>query len=587
MFKLARYFIPFSGFLCLLLLLTYGQTVANLALPDYMAHIINFGIVANDRAAIYSYGLKMLGIAAAGGLATIGVGYLAARIATGFSMAVRNDVFTKVENFSLAEFAQFSTASLITRSTNDIQQIQMVAVMVLRLALMAPFMGIGAIIKAYHLAPSMTWIMAVAVGILIAVIAVLFTIAIPRFKLLQSLVDRLNLVTREILTGLRVIRAFDNEAYEEKKFQNVNTDLTRLNLFVNRLMVLLQPLMILVMNLTMVAVVWFGAHQVDLGTNQLGDILAFMQYAIQGIMGFLLLSIVFIMVPRASVSASRVAEVLAAEPLIKDPEVPVTSNPSRGSIEFRNVSFAYHGAETPVLEHISFTAQPGQTTAIVGSTGAGKTTLINLIPRFFDATEGEILLDGVNIKDFRQEDLYQKIGYVPQKAVLFSGTVRDTITYGAPDAKQHDIEHAAITAQAEEFIKELDGDYNAPIAQGGMNVSGGQKQRLAIARAIARKPEIYIFDDSFSALDFTTDARLRAALNKETKGKTILIVAQRISTIRHADQILVLDDGKIVSRGTHDELLKDSAVYREIAASQLSEAELTASQKSENGKEAR
>ncbi len=577
MLKLLRYLLPYTFLLILLLLLTYGQTAANLALPDYMANIINKGIVGQDTSFIYSNGRTMLLIALAGGVATIGVGYLASQIATAFAMTIREKIFTKVENFSLAEFNTFSTASLITRSTNDIQQIQMVLVMVLRLALMAPFMGIGAIIKAYALAPSMTWIMAVAVIILMIIIITLFTLAIPRFTKLQKLVDRLNLVTREILTGLRVIRAFDNEKYEEQKFKTVNNDITYLNLVVNRLMVLLQPAMILIMNFTMIAIVWVGAHRVDTGSLQIGDILAFMQYSIQGIMGFLFLSIVFIMVPRASVSAARVAEVLDTEPQIKDPLNPVKVAPGNGLIEFKNVTFAYKGAEEPVLDNISFTAEPGHTTAIVGSTGSGKSTLINLIPRFYDTVSGEVLIDGVNVKQMRQEDLYRKIGYVPQKAILFSGTIESNIKYGAPKASDTEIQKAASTAQATEFIEKLENQYQNQIAQAGANVSGGQKQRLSIARAIARKPEIYIFDDSFSALDFTTDAKLRAALAKEIKNKTVLIVAQRISTIRLAEKIVVLDNGKIVGEGTHRDLLKTSQVYREIAASQLSPEELAAS----------
>ncbi len=575
MLKLTKYLLPYTFLLILLLLLTYGQTAASLALPDYMANIINKGIIGQDTGLIFSNGLWMLLISLAGGVATIGVGYLAAQIATGFAMKIREKVFTKVENFSLAEFNTFSTASLITRSTNDIQQIQTVFVMILRLALMAPFLGVGAIIKAYHLAPSMTWIMAVAIAILVIIIVTLFSIAIPKFQKLQELVDKLNLVTREILTGLRVIRAFDNEKYEEKKFQVVNTDLTGLNLTVNRIMILLQPAMMLIMNMTMIAIVWVGAHQVDLGNLQLGDILAFMQYSMQGIMGFLMLSIVFIMVPRASVSANRVAEILETDPIINDPADPVKAKSGQGIIEFKDVSFSYKGAEAPVLEHISFTALPGQTTAIVGSTGSGKSTLINLIPRFYDVTAGEVLIDGVNIKAMRQEDLYRKIGYVPQKAVLFSGTVASNIKYGAPKADDAIVQAAARTAQATEFIDRLEKQFGDPIAQGGANVSGGQKQRLSIARAIARNPEIYLFDDSFSALDFTTDAKLRAALAKETKNKTVLIVAQRISTIRQADKIIVLDEGRIAGQGTHNELLKTSEVYREIAASQLSSEELS------------
>lgn len=573
--KLLRYLKPYTWLIFVLLLLTYAQTTASLALPDYMANIINHGIVGQDTTLIYRNGLIMLLVALAGGVATIGVGYLAARIGTGFAMDIRDRLFTKVEEFSLAEFTTFSTASLITRSTNDVQQIQQVLVMVLRLALMAPFLGVGAIVKAYHLAPSMTWIMAVAVVLLVMIIITLFVSAIPKFAQLQTMVDKLNLVTREILTGLRVIRAFDNERYEEQKFAAVNGELTNLNLVVNRLMVLLQPVMLLIMNLTMVAIVWVGAYRVDVGALQLGDILAFMQYSMQGIMGFLMFSMIFIMVPRASVSANRVAEVLVTKPQIEDPADPVKTKPGSGQVEFKHVTFAYAGAEAPVLEDVSFTALPGQTTAIVGSTGSGKSTLISLIPRLYDVTTGEVLINGVNVKALRQEDLYRKIGYVPQKAVLFSGTVKHNLSYGAPKSDQADLRRAAATAQATEFIDQLEHGYDSQIAQGGANVSGGQKQRLSIARALARQPELYIFDDSFSALDFATDAKLRAALAKETKNATVLIVAQRISTIRQADKIIVLDDGRVVGEGTHTELLKTSDVYREIAASQLSPEELS------------
>jgi len=557
-----------------MLILTYGQTTATLALPDYMAKIINQGIVGQNSSLIFHNGLVMLLIALLGGVCMIGVGFLASKVATGFAMQLRDKIFTKVESFSLLEFNTFSTASLITRCTNDIQQIQTVLGMLLRLALMAPFMGIGAIIKAYQLAPSMAWIMAISIIILVAIIALLFITAIPRFTRLQRLVDRLNLVTREILTGLRVIRAFNTESYEEHKFEKANQDLTDVNLFVNRLMVIMQPAMMLILNLTSVAIVWIGARQIDVGSLQIGDMLAFMQYAMQAIFAFLMISIIFIMVPRASVSAQRVAEVLDTEATIKDPKRPVKTPLGKGLVEFKDVTFGYAGAEEPVLHHINFTAIPGQTTAFVGSTGSGKSTLINLIPRFYDVTEGAILVDEVDIRDMRQEDLRARIGYVSQKAVLFSGKVEDNIKYGDPKATRDEVKHAADIAQASEFIGQLELGLQSPIAQGGANVSGGQKQRLAIARAVAKKPEIYIFDDSFSSLDFKTDADLRKALRHETKGKTVLIVAQRISTIIQAEKIVVLDAGNVVAQGTHSELLRTCTVYREIASSQLSEAEL-------------
>ncbi len=579
MLKLFKYLKPYTLQLIALIILVFGTVAATLELPDYMAKIINEGIVNKDNSLIYHNGALMLLIALGGAICTVGVGYLASRIATGFSRDIRNKIFSRVESFSLVEFNKFSTASLITRSTNDIQQIQTVMVLLLRMILQAPITGVWAIFKAYDLAPSLSWIIALAVSILLGVIFVMFAIALPKFKILQKLVDRLNLVTRENLTGLRVIRAFNNEKLEEDKFEKANVDLTQANLFVNRLMVIMQPIMMLIMNLTTVMVVWIGARSINAGNLEIGNMIAFMQYAMQVIFAFLMTSIVFIMIPRASVSAGRVNEVIETEPVIKDPEKPIsTKNKDGGVIEFKDVTFCYPGADTPVLQNLSFQASPGQTTAFIGSTGSGKSTLINLIPRFYDVSDGEILLDGIDVRQFKLEDLYAKIGYVPQKGVLFSGTVDSNIKYGAPKANSKEVEKSAETSQAKEFIKNLEGKFGAPIAQGGANVSGGQKQRLSIARAIIKKPEIYIFDDSFSALDFKTDAMLRQALKAETKNKTVLIVAQRISTILSAEKIIVLDDGKIVGEGTHQELLKNCEVYREIAYSQLSEDELKAYQ---------
>ncbi len=575
MVRLLKFFKPYWWQILLLVGSVTGSVAASLALPDYMARIINQGIIGGDQQTIWMTGTLMLTIALGGGLSSIITSWLASRISGGFARDIRAKVFAKVESFSLAEFNTFSTASLITRSTNDVQQIQTVLVMVLRMSLMAPIMGVWAIFKAYGNAPSMTWIMGLAVGVLLTVIAVVLTITIPKYRLVQKLVDRLNLVTREILTGLRVIRAFNREPMEEKKFDGANADLTNLNVFINRVMAVMQPAMILILNVTMLMIVWFGAHLIDRGSLQIGGMLAFMQYAMQSVFAFLMISMVFIMVPRASVSMQRIADVLATKATVVDPINPVDVTQLRGGqVEFDHVTFSYNGADEPVLHDISFTAVPGQTTALVGSTGSGKSTLINLIPRFYDPTSGVVKIDGIDIKQMRMEDVYRKIGYVPQKGILFSGTVESNIVYGAPDASAQDIQAAAEIAQAKEFVAKLEGGFSARIAQVGANISGGQKQRLAIARAIIRRPEIYIFDDSFSALDFTTDAQLRQALRSATKGKTVLIVAQRISTILNADKIVVLDEGRIVGQGTHRELMTTCQVYREIASSQLSEVEL-------------
>ena len=568
----------FSGYWLMFIILvgfTYAMVMANLWLPDKMSEIVNNGIIKQDMPAIWHNGLAMIVVTAAGGLCSIIIGFLAARIATGMAQKLRTELFERVESFALADFNKFSTASLITRSTNDIQQIQMTSILLLRLALMAPIMAIGGLQKAIHNAPDLSWIIALAVSVLLVVIAVLFVIAVPRFKKLQTLVDKLNLVTRENLVGLKVIRAFHNEKIEQKKFQQANTELNKMNLFVNRLMMLLDPIMTLVMNFSSVAIVWFGAHLISSGNLQIGNMMAFLEYAMQVIISFLLLSMVFIMVPRAAVSVKRVGEVLDTLPSIVDPPSPQQlPHNATGKIEFKDVTFTYPDADLPVLSSINFTAEPGQTTAFIGSTGSGKSTLINLIPRFYDVSAGQILLDGVDIRQLKLEELYDQIGYVPQKGVLFSGTIASNIKYGNAKASQKLVEKSAKIAQAAEFISELKNGYKNDIAQGGSNVSGGQRQRLSIARAIAVEPNVYIFDDSFSALDFKTDAKLRSALAKETKHKTVLIVGQRINTIMNADKIIVLDEGKIVGQGTHQELMKNCEVYQEIAASQLSEDDL-------------
>jgi len=583
--KILKYLKPYISQLVALVVLIFISVETTLQLPDYMSKIINDGIVAGDNGVVLHTGMLMLLVALLGAVATVGIGFLSSRIGTGFSKNIREEVFSKVESFSLAEFNKFSTASLITRSTNDIQQIQMVLILILRMVLQAPIMGIGAIFKAYHTAPSMSWIIVLAVAVMMGIIIIIFSIALPKFQLLQKLVDKLNLVTRQNLTGLRVIRAFNNEKIEEEKFEKANIDLTNANLFVNRLMVIMQPIIMLIFNFTALGIIWVGAHLIGTGDLQVGSMIAFMQYAMQVIMAFLMVSIVFIMVPRAAVSANRVMEVIKTDPIIKNPKKPEKAGESIGLVEFKDVTFSYPKADVPVLNKISFQAKPGETTAFIGSTGSGKSTLINLIPRFYDVTEGQVLIDGIDVRNYGLEDLYSKIGYVPQKGMLFSGTVDSNIKYGAPKASLKDVEKAAKTSQSEEFIKGLENTYKHPIAQGGTNVSGGQKQRLSIARAIVRKPEIYIFDDSFSALDFRTDAALRLALSKEINQKTVLIVAQRISTILSADKIIVLDEGKIVGQGTHKELMKKCDVYKEIAYSQLSEDELKSYQTSVDGKE--
>ncbi len=578
-----KYLKPYIWMIIVLIVLTYLQAMANLRLPDYMAQIVNNGIIGESMGDIYQNGGKMLIITLFGGLAAVCVGFLASRIATGFARDIRAKVFKQVESYSFAEFNQFSTASLITRSTNDVQQLQQATIMMLRMALMAPFMAIGALQLALQNAPGLSWIIAAAVAVLFVMIVVLFTTALPRFNLLQKMVDKLNLVTRENLTGLRVVRAFNKEKTEEKKFDQANTDLTKLNLFVNRLMIIMQPFMTLVMNISMIAIVWFGAHLVSESDIEIGNMMAFMQYAMQVISSFLMISVVFIIIPRASVSAKRIREVIDTKPVIHDPKDPVKpSKNGHGRVEFKDVTFTYPDADSPVLSGISFTAEPGETTAFIGSTGSGKSTLIGLIPRFYDVTAGQVLIDGVDVRDLSLHDLYAQIGYVPQKGVLFSGTVKSNVAYGNKKASEKDIEHAVQIAQASEFVKKLDKGIENPIAQGGSNVSGGQKQRLSIARALAVKPKVYIFDDSFSALDFKTDAKLRKALEKETAQKTVLIVGQRISTIMNASKIIVMDEGKIVGQGTHDELMRTNKVYQEIAHSQLSEEELDRS-----GKEAR
>jgi ATP-binding cassette subfamily B protein len=550
------------------------QVWSSLQLPDMMSQIVNQGIVGGDQDFILNEGAQMLLVALVGGVGMIVSGFFAARVGAGVARRVRDELFATVMKFSITELGKFSTSSLITRTTNDIFQVQQVTTMVLRMSCQAPIMGVGAILKALDTAPEMTWIIAMAVAVLFGLIMVIFSFGLPKFAKLQKLIDKLNTVARENLTGLRVVRAFNNERHEEAKFKDANDELTRVNLFVTRLMVIVFPVVQLLFNFTALLVIWVGAGYVQSGAIEIGNIMAFMQYAMQVMMSFMFLAMVFIMVPRAMVSWKRIGEVLGTESSIQPAVSPKrAASDVRGVVEFRDVSFTYPDAEDPVLTGISFTTKPGQTTAFIGSTGSGKSTLINLIPRFYDVSSGAVLIDGVDVRDYAAPDLMSKIGYVPQKGVLFSGTIANNIAFGKKLTNRQ-IYEAADIAQALEFIKQQPKQFRSRIAQGGSNVSGGQKQRLSIARAIAEQPEVLIFDDSFSALDFRTDQKLRRALAKISQQTTTFIVAQRVGTIKSADQIVVLDRGKVVGIGRHYELLKSCQIYREIAQSQFSEDEM-------------
>ena len=527
-----------------------------------------------QKSYLLSAGLKMVGMALLMGLVTVLVGFFASRIGAGIGMNLRDGVFKRVVGFSNAEMDRFSTASLITRSTNDIQQIQMVSILLLRMVAYAPILGIGGVLKVMQTGAGMGWIIVLAILVILGYVMVLMSVTMPKFKLMQKLVDNINLVSREILTGLSVIRAFGREKKEEERFDGANKELTKTMLFTNRVMTFMMPGMMMIMNVLTVGIVWVGAHKIDAGTMQVGAMTAFITYAMMIVMSFLMLTMMSIMLPRAAVAAERIDEVIHTESSIQDPKAPEELTVHDGVVRFEHVNFRYPGAEEDVLHDIDFVAEPGKTTAIIGSTGCGKSTLVNLIPRLYDVTGGQITLDGKDIRNITMADLREEIGFVPQKGVLFSGTIASNLRFGKDDASDEQIKKAAEIAQATEFIEAKDDKYDSSIAQGGSNVSGGQKQRLAIARAIAKDPKIFIFDDSFSALDLKTDAALRKALAENVKDSTVIIVAQRISTILHAEQILVLDDGRIVGKGTHEELLKNCSVYQEIAKSQLSASEL-------------
>lgn len=571
---LIKYYKPYVFLIILNLAFLFGQAMCELALPGYMSDIINDGIVKGDMGFIRHTGLIMLAVAAGTALFAVAGSFTASRIAAGSSRDIRRSLFSKVTHFSAAELNDFSTASLITRSTNDVQMVQQATVMILRLACFAPMMGIGAVIRALQTSVSLSWTVGIALAVILCIMLMAFYLVLPRFKVLQKKLDRLNLIMKERLSGILVIRAFNTEASEEERFDTANRELTRINMFVNRAMSFMMPALMFVMNAVSVLIIWAGAHLIEAHNLMIGDMLAYLQYAMHVIMSFLYITMMFIMIPRAFVSGQRIGEVLDESTSIEDPVQPRHIDRPEGLVEFRNVSFAYPDAEEKTLENISFTAEPGRTTAIIGGTGSGKSTLISLIPRFYDVTEGQILMDGVDIRDVTQHELRERIGYVPQKGMLFSGTIGSNLRYGREDANAAELQEAAETAQAAAFINEKEKRFEEEVAQGGTNVSGGQKQRLFIARALVRKPEVFIFDDSFSALDFSTDKALRNALAEKVGDSTIIIVAQRINTILDADQIIVLDEGRLAGKGTHEELMKNCDVYREIALSQLSEDEL-------------
>lgn len=575
--RLLKLFTPYLLWLVLLVLFVWGQATVNLTLPDFTSKIVNEGILLNDLDSIWSNGFLMLLITSLGGLCAIGVGFLASKISAGYVRRLREKVFEKIESFSLGEFDQFSTSSLVTRSTNDMQQVQTVMSMFLRIAFLAPFMGIGSIIKAYNINVAMSQIVFVTVGIITILVVILFIVVVPKFTMIQKNVDKLSQQMREMLTGVRVVRAYNNDKMHQDKFDITNKTSVSLNIFVNRVVMMMQPVMTLIMGLTSMAVVWVGAYKIEDRSLMVGDLLALMQYVMQTVMAFLMISAIFILVPRLAVSLKRIGEILSTKPKIVDPsnlDSKKAKHLTRASVIFKNVSFGYNDSEQPILSDISFEAKFGEMTAIIGGTGSGKSSILKLITRLYDVTGGSILIGNRDIRDMSQKQLRDLIGYVPQKASLFTGTIKSNLLYGNRTASDKDITDAIKLAQAKEFIDKLPDGINSTVSQAGGNFSGGQKQRLSIARALIKKPSIYLFDDSFSALDYKTDAKLRKALKGNIKNSVFLIVAQRVSTIMKAAKIIVLDDGKIAGIGTHKELLKNCSVYKEIAESQLSQAEL-------------
>ncbi len=574
MLKLIRFLKPYKAMVASILTLVFLQSMAELYLPTLMSDIVNNGMLKGDTAYIWRIGGFMLLVALGSAVTAISGSYLSSKVAMGFGKDLRSELFSKVQSYSVAEFDKFGTSSLITRNTVDITQIQTIMVMMLRMMISAPMMGIGGIIMALSKNRQLALVLAVSLPVLVIFIAIVAKIIVPIFKTMQKKIDRLNLVSREYLTGIRVIRAFNRVEDENKRFDAANADLTNTAIKAQKIMALIMPMMMIILNLTSVAIIWYGSKLVDLGNLQVGDMMAFLQYAMQIMMSLLMVSFMFVMYPRAQASAIRVVEVLEEKAQITDPENAKKPEDKKGYLEFRDVSFGYPGAEKPVLNNISFSAAPGEVTAIIGGTGSGKSTLVNLIPRFFDIKEGAILLDGVDIREMTQQTLRSKIGFIPQQALLFTGSIAENIRFGKADATEEEIRKAAEIAQATDFIEGLSEGYAAEISQGGKNFSGGQKQRLSIARALVRRPEVYVFDDSFSALDFKTDAKLRKALKNEIAATTVIIVAQRVSTVMDADRIIVLDEGRVVGMGRHKELLEACEVYREIVSSQLSEEEL-------------